>query len=372
MAKRSLIVMKKKKSRVTRNETFLVNFKYMGDEPVFTKPLDNLDYAKALNWYNTMCDLKECREFLDTYLKNSNRFVEAKRLNSVPDSWVNVSAAAVSRLLSKGYVIPETGKTFLESKIKMMLSHSTAPVEKKEDKTNVISIQDRIREKSQDIIGDIEEAIDSGEKFSLYDWLKGRSIPATYCTSIVNYYAPWLGELLEAYEGTCPQLKEAYAYMTKKQLKERIDFINSLLEDAEKYAGVAKKTRAPRKARPLSKEKILKNFRYQKEDNTFKIASVNPEKIIGAQELWTFNTKYKIVTVFRAIDRGGLQVKRTSITGFDPNTSFSKSAGRSAEAIVQKIQSSGKLVLRKLMDEMKTDKVLQERINENTVIMRVV
>ena len=372
MAKRTLIVARKKKSRVTRSETYLVNSKYLGDEPVFTKPLDNLDFAKALNWYNTMADLKECREFLDTHLKNSNRFAEAKRLQSISDAWVNTSAAAVARLLTKGYILPESSKSFFEAKLQHMLSHSTAPVVKKEDKTNVISIQDRMREKTQDIIGDIEEMIDKGEKFSLYDWLKGRTIPATYCTSIINYYAPWLDELLEAYEGKDDQLKEAYSHFTKKQLKERIDLINSLIEDAEKYAGVAKKTRAPRKPRAVSKEKILKFLRFQKEDNTYKIASINPEKILGAQELWTFNTKYKIVTVFRAIDRGGLQVKRSSITGFDPKTSFSKSAGRSADKIVQKIQSSGKLVLRKLMDEMKTDKALQERINENTVIMRVV
>jgi hypothetical protein len=76
--------------------------------------------------------------------------------------------------------------------------------------------------------------------------------------------------------------------------------------------------------------------------------------------------------VFRALDRGGLKVNRSSIAGYDPDTSLSKSAGRSADKIVQKIQSGGKIVLRKLMDELKTDKPLQERINENTIIMKVI
>ena len=92
-------------------------------------------------------------------------------------------------------------------------------------------------------------------------------------------------------------------------MKDRVVFFNKLIDDAQRYGNVTKKTRAPRKPRTISMDKKLKSLKYQKENNEFKIASINPEKIIGAQELWTFNTKYKIVTVFRAIDRGGLQVK---------------------------------------------------------------
>jgi hypothetical protein len=179
-------------------------------------------------------------------------------------------------------------------------------------------------------------------------------------------------ELIEAYEGKDLQLKEAYAHLSKKQLKERIMFFNTLIEDAERYGQVNKKTRAPRKPRPVSMEKKLKNLKYQKEDKIFKIASINPEKIIGAQELWTFNTKYKILTVFRALDRSGLQVKGTTIIGYDEKTSQSKGCGRKPEPIIDKVQNGGKIVLRKIMDELKTDKALQHRVNENTILLRVI
>jgi hypothetical protein len=229
-----------------------------------------------------------------------------------------------------------------------------------------------MRERQSEIIGDIEQMIDTGEQFSLYDWLKGKEIPAAYCAAIIAYYSPWLQELIEASDYDDEQLKEAYQHLSKKQLKERILFMSKLIEDAEKYSNVTKKTRAPRKPRAVSKEKLLKHLKYQKEDNTFKIASINPEKILGAQELWTFNTKYKVVTVFRAIDRGGLQVKRSSIVDFDANNSFSKGCGRKPELVLDKLQNGGKIVLKKLMDEMKTDKPLQERINENTILIKVV
>ena len=135
---------------------------------------------------------------------------------------------------------------------------------------------------------------------------------------------------------------------------------------------MTKKVRKPRKPRAVSVEKKLKNLKYQKENNEFKIASINPEKIIGAQELWTFNTKYKIVTVLRALDRGGLQVKGTSIIGYDEATSMSKGTGRKPEVVLDKLQNGGKIVLKKLMGELKTDKALQYRINENTILMKVI
>jgi hypothetical protein len=371
MARRpALIAKKNKKVRVTRSESYLVNVKYLGEEPVFTKPVTESEYGKALSWYNYMCTNSDAREYIETYLKNLGRTADVKKFKSVPDAWVPTTAAWVCRMLSKGYELPESAKPYLERLLNETLAR--AKVEKKEKVESVISIQDRIRERQSEIIGDIEEIIDSGEAFSLYDWLKSKEIPATYCQAIINRYKPWLAELVEASAGKCPQLKEAYSHFTKSKLKERISFFERLISDAEKYGNVAKKTRAPRKPRPVSVEKKLKGLKYQKEDKNFKIASINPEKIVGAQELWTFNTKYKILTVFRALDRGGLDVKGTSIIGFDEKTSCSKRTGRKPEYFVDKVMNGGKIVLRKIMDEAKGDATLAVRINDATILMKVV
>jgi len=372
MARRPKIIARKpKKTRVTRNEAYLVNFKYMGDEPEFTAPLTLGEYTKALNWYNTMCEVKDAREYIETYLKTNNRHDEAKKLKRVSDTWINTTTAWICRLLTRGYLLPVSSSDYINKQIELMLKKATAE-ETTEVSKPVVSIQDRMREKVMDIIGEIEHAIDSGEEFSLYDYLKANETPAYATGYIAQYYANWLTELIEAYEKPDDQLKEAYSYMSKKELKDRIVFFHKLIEDAEKYGGVVKKTRAPRKPRTQSKEKILKNFKYQKEDNTYKIASINPDKIIGAQELWCFNTKYKTVTVFRALDRSGLGIKGTSITKYDEKSSLTKGTGRKPEIVLDKIQKGGKIVLKKLMDELKTDKALQYRINENTILMKVV
>lgn len=373
MARRQPLIAnrKQKAPRVTRTEQYIVNYKYLGDEPLFNKVPTTAEYSQALTWYNYMCTNEEAKGYLKDYLKNQARTEELKKLNRVSDTWISTTACWIARLITRGSKLPDTAKEFLENKIKEMLSRAKVDEPVVENEVKKPTVKERVQDKASDIIGEIESLIDSGEQFSLYDWLKFKNIPAIYSAMIVEKYSPWLDELLEAFEGQDTQLKEAYQHLSKKKIKERIIFFNTLIEDAERYGSVTKKTRAPRKPRPVSVEKKLKNFKYQKEDKEFKIASVKPENIIGAQELWTFNTKYKTLTVFRALDRGGLQVKGASIIGYDEKNSITKRTGRKPEEYVKKVLEGGKIVLRKLMDELKNEASLAHRINENTVLLKI-
>ena len=369
MAKRASLIKRKPKTvRKTQSETYLVNVKYLGSEPSDVKT--RMDVMNATNWYGIMCDKDDAREYLTTWLTSVNKLDLAKRVKSIPDTWLPLPAAWQCRIASRNKIEVDTAR--LLSDIEYAISKGVKESPDEKPKADKPSIQDRMRERADEILGDIEGLIDMNEKFSMYEWLKTQDIPASYAPIIVRHYAPWLDELLEALEGKDEQLKEAYSYMSKKELKERVEFFANLLSDVEKYAGVTKKTRAPRKPRAVSAEKKLKNFKFQKEDNGFKIASVNPEKIIGAQELWTFNTKYKTLSVFRALDRGGLDVKGTSIIKYDENTSVTKKTGRKPEVYVQKVMGGGKLILKKVMEELKSDAPLAYRINENTILLKVV
>jgi hypothetical protein len=372
MVKRKLIVKKKAKHpRITRNEAYLVNFKYLGDEPEFNGEITQTDYNTAINWYNMMCTTADAREYINDYFKANNDKDKVKLFARVPDIYVPTTAAWICRIQSRGALISERSVMFKTTQLEECLLRAKND-EPKENSAPKVSIQDRMRERAYDIIGEIEHLIDTEPDLSLYDWLKTNETPAMYAPIISGHYAGWLAELIEAYEGKDEQLKEAYKHLTKKELKERIMFFHRMTEDAEKYAGVAKKIRVPKKPRAVSAAKKLKSFKFKKEDNEFKIASINPEKILGAQELWAFNTKTKTLSVFRAIDRGGLQVKGTSIINFDEKASVTKKTGRKPEIYIEKVINGGKIVLRKLMEEIKTSAPLQERINENTILLKVV
>jgi len=348
---------------------YLINRKYLGDEPEANKIKTKVDIINAVNWYGMMCDKDDAREYLTEWLAKQNNTL-SKRIKSIPDNWVPLSMAWQCRIADRtGIAIEPELHSRIVKAVEFAVSKGSREAPEGEKKAiEKVSIQDRMADRASDIIGEIEALIDSGEPFSLYDWLKKNEIPASYSSRIIAYYTPWLGELLDALQSGL----EGYENWSKPKLRDRIKQLSALLEDANKYGEVTKKTRSPRKPRPVSTEKLLKNLKYQKESNEYKLASINPEGIIGCQELWCFNTKYKNVTVFRAIDRAGLTVKRSSIANYDEKTSFTKSTGRQTEKVLDKLRNGGKIVLKKLMDELKTDKALQDRINENTILVKVV
>ena len=52
--------------------------------------------------------------------------------------------------------------------------------------------------------------------------------------------------------------------------------------------------------------------------------------------------------------------------------SKTKGTGRRTEFYLSRVREGGKIVLRNLMEELKTDKPLATRTNENTILLRVV
>jgi hypothetical protein len=377
---RSLIKLKPKKEKKTRSEVYMVNLKYLGDEPTYRpgQVLTFSEKARAYTWYGSMTDMSDAREWLSDYLGTKGRKDEVKRLKSVPDNLFPHTCAWIARMAMKGVVVDEETEKFFNKRLQLAFAARSTEDDKKEEKpaAEKPNIQDRIKDRVNDLIGDLEEVLDRharGEisEFDAYEFCQKAQIPAQHTTKMAAYYAGHYEELELALDGSDPQVKEGYSGYSKKWIRARLEFIEKMMTDLLRYGQNTKKLKAPRKKKPQSVEKKLKHFRYQKEFQELKLASVAPEQVVGAQELWTYNTKYKTLSVFRAIDRGGLDIKRSSIVNFDEKTTMTRRTGRQAEKIVQSVLSGGKVALRKVMDDLK-EATLQDRINENTILLRVI
>ena len=67
----------------------------------------------------------------------------------------------------------------------------------------------------------------------------------------------------------------------------------------------------------------------------------------------------------------GLSVKGTTITGFDPQKSIQKTLRKPLDQL-KDFKSAGKVALRKFLDDIPTtETVLNGRINETTVLLKV-
>jgi hypothetical protein len=83
---------------------YLADLKVMGDEPTFApdqEPTD-LQYLKALQWYNVMFSRDSARKFVVEYLKTKSRLEDIAKFKQVPDCWIPVHMGWIARLSLRG------------------------------------------------------------------------------------------------------------------------------------------------------------------------------------------------------------------------------------------------------------------------------
>jgi hypothetical protein len=142
----------------------------------------------------------------------------------------------------------------------------------------------------------------------------------------------------------------------------------------KKVAATATKKKAAEPAKKKAKpvDKIVEKLQFKKEDNGFKIVSINPTDIVGASQLWVFNTKTRKLGAYNSSDAIGLSIKGTSITNFDEKTSIQKTV-RKPEVVLPQCLKGGKIILRKLLPEINAvEQELTGRINSDIVLLRVI
>ena len=243
------------------------------------------------------------------------------------------------------------------------------------------SIQDRVREAAYRMTEEIEEAIEGFQTdpenfdpkaFKMLNLLKGKEVKAAHARIIKGFYERDLAELEELASGKGDeQLKEGYSHRSKKQIKNMIVFYQEIMSACDMLAQEAKVNRKPRKAKVVSKDKLVAKLKYMKTNEPLKLVSVNPVDIIGAGELWIFNTKTRKLGKYVAAEFNTLNVKGTTITNFDEFKSIQKTI-RKPEEKLKEFKAANKVALRKFIDDINaTDTRLNGRINEDTILLRV-
>jgi hypothetical protein len=375
MALASFKSTKPKKVRAGKTAQYIADLKYMGDEPdVKGKIVNDISLTRAFNWYNYMCSRVDAREYLEAYLKANKRNDDLKTLKRVPETWINLQAGWFARILSRGGILNEGYMAKLELRVKETLAKAPNKAEATEETKKLepvkATIQDRVKDKVSEFIGEFDEAIDkSGWTLSMYDWLQQKQIPANQAKIVAEFFRSIAEEAaLLISRKPDPDLKEGYSSYTSAQLKQRAAFYASILTDCDRHA--SNKKPVVRKKKVVTADKKLKSFKFQKESKEFKVVSINPEKLLGADELVTFNVRYKTLTQFVAADKSGLDVKGATILNYDEEKSKTYRIGRKTEEHIEIALRGGKRAFGKMIASLKTCK-LQQRINENTILLKV-
>lgn len=366
--------------------------KYTGGEPIFaTQPLENRRagaLVESFNWYGRYCDRKVAREQLSLYAENcptlENGAEIAKQLRKVDEQEIFPAYAWLARLSMRGLQLTTTETTRIEGEISRLVKTLAKPLvveSKKEEKAQRPNVQEIMRERARDAAGTLEGELDefilagaktAGVNVNTVGVLSSNNVLPQHVSILTEVWKKKLTEFHEVLEGTDAQLNEAYGHYSKHQIKAVIKFIEAVLAGLDSYINVKKIARTPRKRKAVSPEKQASKVKFLKTFEELKLVSVHPAKVIGASEVWAYDTaKRKLWYLVADSHVGSLGVKGATILGFDAAKSGVKTVRKPAD-ILKKLMSAGKPAARKIFAEINAVQAQPNgRSNENLVFLKV-
>jgi len=376
----------KKKKRIEPNISKII-------EPLFDENSTFDEISSGMKWYQEFSTIENSKKWLVEYLETIgyDRLEIAKvksfswnksGIEIVNGEIVSLKFAGfVSRMFLRGLKkIPEQYADRMNKAINYVILKSSQNKKTKniqeDQEENKLTLQDHMKFQVNNLCSEIEGAISDfyDSKFksdiNIYEWLKNKKIKGLIAKKIGDEFKPLLEEINHI--NSDEELKEAYSNFKPSGIKKYKNFVQSIVDDCERYSSNQNKQRKPRKKKPITLQKQITKINYKLEDSEYKIKSINPIDIFDSSVLWVFNVKYRKLGIYISEKPAGLYVKGSTVYGFDVEKSYQKTI-RKPNEILNFIINEPKVSIRKKFDSIKSKKQsLSGRINGETILLRTI
>jgi len=351
-------------------------------------PMD--DYRKHSDFFHFDVNTKECIDITRAYVKRVYDKEKARIiLKNKEYKFSKSHVAGFCHWADEGKKAPEDSVNWMDSYFDELYNSGLVIVEqvkaeeaKKPKNVYVPSIQERIKEASDNIIADIEAEVDKFiedpklfKKFDSVRFFRQKQVNQSHARHIRACYQGILAEYLMLQQPVSEQdeqLREGYAHLGKAEIKKAVELFQGIVAACDLVTAESKATRKARSPKPKSSDKLVAKMKYCKTDAKYKVASINPVDIIDAIELWIFNIKTRKIGKYVAEAHQTLQVKGTTLQFFDQKQSVAKTL-RKPEQQLSEFNRSGKVQIRKFLDSIKGVEIkLNGRFNDDTVILKAI
>jgi HEPN domain-containing protein len=270
------------------------------------------------------------------------------------------------------------GVDYIKKEIADVMQEEVEEPEVKVETGPVITIQDRIREKVSECVGELEGQIDElvttafKANVSPYAIMHTLDIKGIHANRVIDAFKSKRQEFDEVMNTDDKEVKEGYSNFKKTELKKLVAYCDQVIMDGLKITGAATKSRKPRKRKEKTPDQLVEKMKLCVEFAELNIKSVKPREIVGAMALWVYNTKTRKLGCYHAEDAAGFSVKGTSLTNFNETKSVQKKL-RKPEVTLPEVLNGGKVYLRSAMDNIRAvESALTGRINEDTILVRAI
>lgn len=240
------------------------------------------------------------------------------------------------------------------------------------------TIQEIVKEKAGFVISEIDSLVDdliTGRMANLKDvnvthLLRKFGVKQAHAKYINTAFNNTYEELCHVINKTDADLVEGY----KSIPSSRIKLVKTLIEEVRQSLTIIstalKAVKKPRKKKAVNKNKLVEKVLFLKESTEYGVASINPLDILGAQELWVFNTKTRKMGKYVAFDQAGLSVKGTTLLNFSKDSSVAKTLRKPKEQI-KLLKGTQKGYANAFKEIKSAETSLNGRLNDQTILLKV-
>ena len=132
-----------------------------------------------------------------------------------------------------------------------------------------------------------------------------------------------------------------------------------------------KTTKKPRKIAKKSASQLVSKLKYKLSDSDHGVASVNPEKLVGAVAATVFNCKNRKMGVYIAQDSDGFGIKGTTLLRFNEDISVQKTIRKPNETLTKFVKCSRAFTTKQFGLIKASENKLNGRFNAETIILAV-
>jgi len=348
------------------------NEKFAGAEPKLVKEINNSELGSALSWYSRNKSKKDAIKYAIDYFKKKHKLESDSAIKSKSSTF-----GFVCRIVSNGAILTGSDLEWFEKEI------DTVKTAEKPESEEIVSekvkpnIQERIREKADVCIGELEGQIDDlitsdfSANVSPYAVMHTLEVKGVHVRPILDWAKTKRIEFDEIINTNDKELKEGYSNFKKVQLKKIVAYCDQVIVDGSKFISASLTSRKPRKRKEKSAEQLTSKVNFCRDFKELSLTSIDVKTIIGANQLWVYNTKTRKLGLYIANDATGLSVKGSTLLHFNEDKSVQKKL-RKPEVTLPEVLSGGKVFLRNVLSNIRAvESALSGRLNADTILLKV-
>lgn len=320
--------------------------------------------TQMLNWANAMLEPIELKDY---FVKR-----EGKKFASVEEYEFN-TIGALAYFMSAGETLSDETMSWYNTKIEALVEkYALDSIEKSVEETtprvttNILTYYNA-RNELADMVE--ERTVRQDDDNIVYNFLVGFKGNKFVFKKIKEYVAEVVLELTSARSEETAEYFENVSDETLNVDLEQYKTISTMLSNIEENG---KSTRRKPRKWIVSSEKITKNVKFKKDDDSVNISSINPSTIVGAAALLVFNTKTRKLGIYYASDASGLSMKGTTIQNFSESRSVAKTVRKPMDVLPRFRKGTRIRRWDVMLDDINSKpQSLNGRVNGDTLLVKV-